>query len=250
MKLISWNVNGLRAVMNKNFMDVVIDEDPDILCLQEIKVQDHQLELNLPQYHIYWNSAKRKGYSGTMTLSKKPALSVSTTIGDPRFDDEGRVLTTEFEDYYLVNVYTPNSKRELERLDERMEFEDLLRGYLLGLNESKPVILCGDLNVAHKEIDLKNPASNQRNAGFTIEERDRFTQLLNAGFVDTFRHFYPDVTDAYTWWSYITRARSRNAGWRIDYFVVSEDFLPHVADAGICASIMGSDHCPVSLLLK
>ena len=250
MKLVSWNVNGLRAVMNKNFMEDVLDIDPDILCLQEIKVQDHQLELDLPQYHIYWNSAKRRGYSGTMTLSKKPALYVSTGIGDSRFDDEGRVLTTEFEDYYLVNVYTPNSKRELERLDERMEFEDLLRGYLVGLNEKKPVILCGDLNVAHKEIDLKNPASNQRSAGFTVEERDRFTQLLETGFIDTFRHFYPDRTEAYTWWSYITRARSRNAGWRIDYFVISEDFLPSIRDAQIYSDIMGSDHCPVALLLK
>lgn len=250
MELVSWNVNGLRAVMNKNFMEDVLAIDPDILCLQEIKVQDHQIELDLPQYHIYWNSAKRKGYSGTMTLSKKAALHVSTGIGDPRFDDEGRVLTTEFEDFYLVNVYTPNSKRELERLDERMEFEDMLRGYLLGLNEKKAVILCGDLNVAHKEIDLKNPASNQRSAGFTIEERDRFTRLLDAGFIDTFRHFYPDRTEAYTWWSYITRARSRNAGWRIDYFVISEDFLPAIQDAKIYADIMGSDHCPVALLLK
>lgn len=250
MKLISWNVNGLRAVMNKNFMDVVMEESPDLLCLQEIKVQDHQLELDLPEYHIYWNSAQRKGYSGTMTLSKVPALHVSTKMGDPRFDDEGRVLTTEFEDYYVVNVYTPNSKRELERLDERMEFEDLLRAYLLELNKKKPVILCGDLNVAHKPMDLKNPGSNQRSAGFTQEERDKFSLLLDAGFIDTFRHFYPDRTDAYTWWSYVTRARSRNAGWRIDYFVISKDFLPRIEDAQIHDQIMGSDHCPVSLTIN
>jgi exodeoxyribonuclease-3 len=184
-----------------------------------------------------------------MTLSKIPALSVRTEMGDERFDHEGRVLTTEFEDYFIVNVYTPNSKRELQRLDERMEFEDLLREYLSKLREEKPVILCGDLNVAHRPIDLNNPDNNRRSAGFTNEERERFDFLLEAGFIDTFRHFYPDTQDAYSWWSYITRARSRNAGWRIDYFVVSEEFLPRIKDAGILSEVLGSDHCPVSLHL-
>ncbi|NLY35811.1 MAG: exodeoxyribonuclease III [Tissierellia bacterium] len=249
MKLISWNVNGLRAVLNKNFLEFIEEENPDVLCLQEIKAQEDQLDLDLPGYHVYWNSAQRKGYSGTMTLSKIPALSVRTEMGDERFDHEGRVLTTEFEDYFIVNVYTPNSKRELQRLDERMEFEDLLREYLSKLREEKPVILCGDLNVAHRPIDLNNPDNNRRSAGFTNEERERFDFLLEAGFIDTFRHFYPDTQDAYSWWSYITRARSRNAGWRIDYFVVSEEFLPRIKDAGILSEVLGSDHCPVSLHL-
>lgn len=249
MKLVSWNVNGLRAVLNKSFVAFIEEVDPDILCLQEIKAQEDQLDLEFPAYHIYWNSARRKGYSGTMTLSKEPALSVQRGLGDERFDEEGRVLTTEFADYYIVNVYTPNSKRELERLDERMEFEDLLRRFLLSLKQEKPVILCGDLNVAHQPIDLKNPESNQRSAGFTQEERERFSHLLKAGFVDTFRHFYPEMQDAYTWWSYITRARNRNVGWRIDYFVVSDDFIHRVKDAGILSEVLGSDHCPVSLHL-
>lgn len=250
MKLISWNVNGLRAVMNKGFMKYIDQEDPDIICLQEIKLAKGQLEVDLPQYHEYYNYADRRGYSGTAVFTKKEPLSHSYGIGIEEHDKEGRVITLEYEDFYLVTCYTPNSKRGLLRLDYRQVWEDAFREYLLELNKTKPVILCGDLNVAHKEIDLANPKSNRRNAGFTDEERQKFTELLDAGFIDTFRYFYPDIPDMYTWWSYITKARERNVGWRIDYFVVSKDFEDRLLDASIHMEQEGSDHCPVVLYLK
>lgn len=246
MKLISWNVNGLRAVMNKGFMDYVNQENPDILCLQEIKMSEGQLKLDLPEYFEYYNYAEKKGYSGTAIFTKEKPLSESYGIGIEEHDKEGRVITLEFEDFYMVTCYTPNSKRGLLRLDYRQKWEDDFREYLLNLNKTKPVILCGDLNVAHKEIDLANPKSNRKNAGFTDEERNKFTELLNAGFIDTYRYFYPDITDMYTWWSYITKARERNIGWRIDYFVVSKDFEDRLLDASIHMEQLGSDHCPVS----
>ena len=250
MKLISWNVNGLRAVMNKGFMDYVNQENPDILCLQEIKMSEGQLKLDLPEYFEYYNYAEKKGYSGTAIFTKEKPLSESYGIGIEEHDKEGRVITLEFENFYMVTCYTPNSKRGLLRLDYRQKWEDDFREYLLNLNKTKPVILCGDLNVAHKEIDLANPKSNRRNAGFTDEERNKFTELLNAGFIDTYRYFYPDITDMYTWWSYITKARDRNIGWRIDYFVVSKDFEDRLLDASIHMEQLGSDHCPVVLYLK
>lgn len=250
MKLISWNVNGLRAVINKGFMEYIDQEDPDIICLQEIKLAKGQLEVDLPQYHEYYNYADRRGYSGTAIFTKKEPLSHSYGIGIEEHDKEGRVITLEYEDFYLVTCYTPNSKRGLLRLDYRQVWEDAFREYLLELNKTKPVILCGDLNVAHKEIDLANPKSNRRNAGFTDEERQKFTELLDAGFIDTFRYFYPDIPDMYTWWSYITKARERNVGWRIDYFVVSKDFEDRLLDASIHMEQEGSDHCPVVLYLK
>ncbi|HHX04177.1 MAG TPA: exodeoxyribonuclease III [Tissierellia bacterium] len=249
MKLHSWNVNGLRAAIKKGFFDYLRDEDPDILCLQEIKALPEQVEHSFDGYHIFWNSAQRKGYSGTMTLTKKEPISVRRGIGVEVFDIEGRVLTLEFEDFFLVNIYTPNAKRGLERLDERMVFEEELKSFLASLADVKHVIVCGDLNVAHKEIDLKNPEANRRNAGFTDEEREKFTLLLESGFIDTFRHFYPDATDVYSWWSQITRARSRNAGWRIDYFLVSDGMKEMIKDARVRMEIMGSDHCPVELEL-
>lgn len=250
MRLISWNVNGLRAIIRKGAWQFLDDSDADIICLQEIKSHEEQvIDHHFGDYHVFWNSAERKGYSGTLTMTKQKPLSVSNTMGDPRFDSEGRVLTTEFEDFYLVNIYTPNSKSKLERLDERMEFEDLLRDYVLKLNETKGVIICGDLNVAHTEIDLKNPDSNRRSAGFTDEERSKLSELLGTGFIDTFRHFYPDATERYTWWSPITRARDRNAGWRIDYFLTSPDMKSRLKDALIMDEVMGSDHCPVELHL-
>lgn len=247
MLLISWNVNGLRAVINKGALRFLDDSDADIICLQEIKSNKEQVEHDFGDYHVYWNSAKRKGYSGTLTMTKREPLSVSYGIGIPVFDDEGRILTTEFEDFYLVNIYSPNSKNGLLRLEERMLFEEALRDYLGRLNEHKGVLVCGDLNVAHKEIDLKNPASNHKSAGFSDEEREKFSILLESGYVDTFRHFYPDQTEAYTWWSAITRARERNAGWRIDYFLASENMRPRLKNAAILSEIMGSDHCPVTL---
>ncbi|MFM1541376.1 exodeoxyribonuclease III [Helcococcus ovis] len=250
MKLISWNVNGLRAVMNKGFMDYVNQENPDILCLQEIKMSEGKLKLDLPEYFEYYNYAEKKGYSGTAIFTKEKPLSESYGIGIEEHDKEGRVITLEFEDFYMVTCYTPNSKRGLLRLDYRQKWEDDFREYLLNLNKTKPVILCGDLNVAHKEIDLANPKSNRKNAGFTDEERNKFTELLNAGFIDTYRYFYPDITDMYTWWSYITKARERNIGWRIDYFVVSKDFEDRLLDASIHMEQLGSDHCPVVLYLK
>lgn len=251
MKLISWNVNGLRAIIRKGAWQFLDESDADFICLQEIKSQAEQLiEHEFGDYHVFWNSAERKGYSGTLTMSKQEPISVSLDMGAEVFDREGRVLTTEYEDFFLVNVYTPNSKSGLERLNERMEFEDLFRDYLLKLNQSKGVIVCGDLNVAHQEIDLKNPATNRRSAGFTDEERNKLTVLLETGFIDSFRHFYPDATERYTWWSPITRARERNAGWRIDYFLVSPDMKHRLKDALILDEVMGSDHCPVVLEIE
>lgn len=250
MKLISWNVNGLRAVMNKSFMEYVDHEDPDVICLQEIKMSEGQLEVELPDYHEYYNYADRKGYSGTAIFTKVEPLTYSYGIGIEEHDKEGRVITLEFEDFYLVTCYTPNSKRGLLRLDYRQKWEDDFRSYLLELNKTKPVVLCGDLNVAHKEIDIANPSANRRNAGFTDEERQKFTDLLDAGFIDTYRYFYPDIPEMYTWWSYITKARERNVGWRIDYFVVSKDFEDNILDASIHMEQEGSDHCPVVLYLK
>lgn len=250
MKIISWNVNGLRAVMNKGFMEYVNQEDPDILCLQEIKLSEGQLALDLENYYEYYNYAEKKGYSGTAIFSKTEPLNVTYGIGIEDHDKEGRVITAEYDDFFLVTCYTPNSKRGLLRLDYRQVWEDAFRDYLVTLNKTKPVILCGDLNVAHKEIDLANPQSNRKNAGFTDEERAKFQELLDAGFIDTFRYFYPDIPDMYTWWSYITKARERNVGWRIDYFVVSKDFENQLLDASIHMEQMGSDHCPVVLYTK
>jgi len=249
-KLISWNVNGLRACMNKGFLDYFKKVEADIFCIQESKVQAGQIELELDGYRQYWNYAEKKGYSGTAVFTRIEPFSVQNGIGIDEHDKEGRVITLEFDSYYLVNVYTPNAKKELERLDYRMKWEDDFRNYLVGLKNKKPVIVCGDMNVAHKEIDLKNPASNRRSAGFTDEERAKFTQLLEAGFIDTFRYFYPDKKDAYTWWSYMFNARARNAGWRIDYFCVSENLKESLVSASIHDDVLGSDHCPVELQIK
>ena len=250
MKLISWNVNGLRACLGKGFMDFFRSVDADVICLQETKLQPDQISLDLPGYQQFWNSAVKKGYSGTAVFTRVPPLSVSYGIGSSAHDDEGRAITVEFADFYLVTCYTPNAQRGLARLDFRMEWEDELRTYLKGLEGKKPVILCGDLNVAHQEIDLKNPGPNRGNAGFSDEERSKMTQLLNAGFVDTYRYFYPDTTGAYTWWSYMYHARENNAGWRIDYFITSEFLTPRLVDSKIHANVMGSDHCPVELELN
>ncbi len=250
MRYISWNVNGLRAALRKGFMDSFNELDADIFCLQETKMHPHQAEVDLPGYCKYWNSAVKKGYSGTAMFSRHEPLTVMNGIGIEEHDQEGRVITAEFDDYYLVTCYTPNSQRELARLDYRMEWEDAFRAFLLDLDAKKPVILCGDLNVAHKEIDLKNPKTNRRNAGFTDEEREKMTELLAAGFTDTFRHLYPDVEDAYTWWSYFAKSRERNVGWRIDYFLVSDRLTPQIVEAKIHPDIMGSDHCPVELELR
>ena len=250
MRLISWNVNGLRACMGKGFLDFFHSINADVVCLQETKLQPDQIQLELPGYQQYWNSALKKGYSGTAVFTRIPPLSVSYGIGSSAHDDEGRAITIEFEDFYLVTCYTPNAQRGLARLDFRMEWEDELRTYLKGLEARKPVVLCGDLNVAHNEIDLKNPGPNRGNAGFSDEERAKMTELLNAGFVDTFRYFYPDTTGAYTWWSYMYHARENNAGWRIDYFIASEALKPRLVDSKIHAHVMGSDHCPVELELN
>ena len=250
MKLISWNVNGLRAIINKGFADSVLALDADVICLQETKLQAGQTDLVLPGYESYWNYAEKKGYSGTAIFTRVAPLSVKNGIGIPEHDTEGRVITMEFEDFYLVCCYTPNAQQELARLSYRMTWEDAFRAYLCELDKVKPVILCGDLNVAHQEIDLKNPKTNHHSAGFSDEERAQFSNLLAAGFIDSFRHFYPDVTGAYSWWSYIGGARSRNAGWRIDYFVVSNQLKDEMLDAKIHQQIMGSDHCPVELILK
>ncbi|BCJ96785.1 exodeoxyribonuclease III [Anaerocolumna cellulosilytica] len=247
MKLISWNVNGLRACITKGFEDFFKQADADIFCIQETKMQQEQAEIAFDGYTQYWNSAVKKGYSGTAVFSKKEPLSVAYDLGLDKHNDEGRTITLEFEDFYLVTVYTPNSKRELARLDYRMEWEDDFREYLLKLDKLKPVILCGDLNVAHTEIDLKNPKTNTKNAGFTKEERAKMTELLGNGFVDTFRYLYPEVTEAYTWWSYMFKAREKNAGWRIDYFVVSECLKDKIQDSLIHKDTLGSDHCPVEL---
>lgn len=248
MKAISWNVNGLRAVYKKGFIDIFNELDADFFALQEIKMQEGQLDLDLPGYHQFYNYAERKGYSGTAIFTKKEPINVFNGMGIEEHDNEGRVITLEMDDFYFITCYTPNSKSKLERLSYREEWEDDFRGFLNNLRKKKPVVLCGDLNVAHKEIDLKNPDTNRRSAGFTDEERAKFTELLNAGYIDTFRKFYPDKTDAYTWWSPITKARDRNVGWRIDYFVVSECFEERLKDAEILADIYGSDHCPVSLI--
>ena len=250
MKLISWNVNGLRACLKKGFMESFGALGADIFALQETKMQPGQAILELSGYQQYWNSAEKKGYSGTAVFTRIPPLSVSYGLGIEEHDHEGRVIALEFPEYYFVTVYTPNSKRALERLEYRMVWEDAFREYLLELDKKKPVIVCGDLNVAHEEIDLKNPKTNHRNAGFTDEERSKFTQLLQAGFSDTFRKLYPDRAGIYTWWSYLRKARETNAGWRIDYFVVSDRLMEKVEDATIHNEIFGSDHCPVGLLLK
>ena len=249
MKLISWNVNGLRACLTKGFLDFVKDSDADIICLQETKLQPEQVDFELPGYEMYWNSADKKGYSGTAILTKRPPLSVIYDHGEDIHRHEGRVITAEFEEFYLVCCYTPNSQDELKRLPYRMQWEDDFRAYLQELDGKKPVILCGDLNVAHTEIDLKNPKTNRRNAGFSDEERAKMTELLAAGFTDTFRYFYPDRTEIYSWWSYRFQARQKNAGWRIDYFIASDRLQPKLKDAAIHTEILGSDHCPVSLEL-
>ena len=250
MKLISWNVNGLRACVKKGFLEYMVQEDPDAICLQEIKMKEGQLELDLPDYYEYYNYAEKAGYSGTAIFTKKKPISERYGLGIEKHDKEGRVITLEFEGYFLVTVYTPNSKRGLERLEYRQVWEDDFRKYLLELNKIKPVIVCGDLNVAHKEIDLKNPATNRKNAGFTDEERAKMTELLDSGFIDTFRHFYPNKEDAYSWWSYFAKSRERNIGWRIDYFLVSHDFKNNILDAEIHHEQMGSDHCPVVLRIR
>ena len=250
MKFISWNVNGLRACLKKGFIESFLALDADIFALQETKMQPGQAILELSGYKQYWNSAEKKGYSGTAIFTRRDPLSVSYDIGIPEHDHEGRVITLEFPEYYFITVYTPNSRRALERLGYRMEWEDAFRGYLMGLDEKKPVIFCGDLNVAHEEIDLKNPKTNHRNAGFTDEERGKFSDLLAAGFSDTFRSLYQDRGGIYTWWSYLRKARETNAGWRIDYFVVSNRLMDEVEEATIHNEIYGSDHCPVGLHLK
>ncbi len=247
MRFVSWNVNGIRACLGKGFMDYFNSVDADIFCLQETKVQHGQVELALDGYEQYWNYAVKKGYSGTAIFSKQKPLSVVEGIGIDEHDNEGRVLTAEYEKFYLVNVYTPNSQRGLARLEYRMQWEDDFRQYLLNINSKKPVILCGDLNVAHNEIDLKNPSTNKQNPGFSDEEREKMTVLLQSGFTDSFRHLYPDKTDAYTWWSYMFKSRERNVGWRIDYFIVANNINKKITEAGIHPDILGSDHCPVFL---
>ena len=249
MKLISWNVNGIRACVNKGFKDFFEEIDADIFCIQETKCQPDQIELEFNGYYAYWNSAEKKGYSGSAIFTKKEPINVTYGIGIEEHDKEGRVITLEFQNFYIVNIYTPNAKRGLERLEYRQIWEDEIRKYLLKLNETKSVIMCGDLNVAHEEIDLKNPKSNRGNAGFTDEEREKMTQLLHSGFVDSFRYLYPNKTDAYSWWSYMGKAREKNIGWRIDYFIVSQDIKTKIEEAIIYPEIMGSDHCPVGLVM-
>ena len=249
MKFISWNVNGLRAVMGKNFVDVFSSFDADFFCLQETKLQEGQIDLEFPSYNSYWNYAEKKGYSGTAIFTKHQPLNVSYGIGIEEHDKEGRVITLEYDDFYMVNAYIPNSQDGLKRLDYRMKWEDDFRGYLSVLKEKKGVVYCGDMNVAHKDIDLKNPKTNHMNAGFTDQEREKMTELLSSGFIDTFRLFHPEEKDIYSWWSYRFKAREKNTGWRIDYFLVSEDLKDKVLDASIHTEIFGSDHCPVSLTL-
>ena len=248
-KFISWNVNGIRACIGKGFQEFMDSEQADIFCLQETKLQEGQLALDLPGYHQFWNYAEKKGYSGTAIFSKEEPQSCTYGLGIEKHDHEGRVITLEFENYYFITVYTPNSQDELKRLSYRMEWEDDFLRYLKTLEQKKPVIFCGDLNVAHQKIDLKNPKTNRKNAGFTDEERGKFTNLIKAGFVDTFRHFYPDLTDAYSWWSYRFHAREKNAGWRIDYFLASESLKPVLKDAVIYNQVYGSDHAPVGLMI-
>ncbi len=247
MKLISWNVNGLRACVQKGFLDIFKELDADMFCIQESKLQEGQISLELEGYHQYWNYAIKKGYSGTAIFTRREPMSVAYGIGIEEHDQEGRVITLEFAKFYLVTVYTPNSQSELARLDYRMRWEDAFLSYLKGLEEKKPIVFCGDLNVAHKEIDLKNPKTNRKNAGFTDEERGKFSTLLGQGFIDTYRYFYPDQEGIYSWWSYRFQARKKNAGWRIDYFCVSESLKEKLVDAKIHTEIMGSDHCPVEL---
>lgn len=250
LKFISWNVNGLRAVAGKGFADIFRDLDADFFCLQETKLQEGQLDIAFDGYTSYWNYAEKKGYSGTAIFTRHTPLSVNYGIGIADHDLEGRVITLEMQDFYLVTVYTPNSQDGLKRLDYRMNWEEDFRDYLLRLDQTKPVILCGDLNVAHQEIDLRNPKTNRKNPGFTDQEREKFTALLNSGFIDTFRHLHPDTTDAYSWWSYRFQARAKNAGWRIDYFVTSQRLAQSINDASILSDIMGSDHCPVQLIIE
>ena len=247
MKLISWNVNGLRACVQKGFLDIFKELNADMFCIQESKLQEGQISLELEGYHQYWNYAIKKGYSGTAIFTRREPMSVAYGIGIEEHDQEGRVITLEFAEFYLVTVYTPNSQSELARLDYRMRWEDAFLSYLKGLEEKKPIVFCGDLNVAHKEIDLKNPKTNRKNAGFTDEERGKFSTLLGQGFIDTYRYFYPDQEGIYSWWSYRFQARKKNAGWRIDYFCVSESPKEKLVDAKIHTEIMGSDHCPVEL---
>ena len=247
MKFVSWNVNGLRACVGKNFIEDFNRLDADIFCIQETKLQEGQIDLELPGYHQYWNYAEKKGYSGTAIFTKREPISVSYGMGIEEHDKEGRMITLEYEDFYFITVYTPNSQNELARLSYRMTWEDDFRAYVNKLDKIKPVIFCGDLNVAHKEIDLKNPKTNHQNAGFTDEERGKMTELLDAGFIDTFRYFYPDKAEIYSWWSYRFKAREKNAGWRIDYFITSERIKDRLTDAKIHTDIMGSDHCPVEL---
>lgn len=250
MKLISWNVNGLRACVQKGFMDFFEEIDADIFCIQESKLQEGQIDLSMPGYHQYWNYAEKKGYSGTAIFTKKEPVSVSYGIGIPEHDTEGRVITLEYEDFYIITCYTPNSQNELARLSYRMKWEEDFLSYIKKLDAIKPVIFCGDLNVAHEEIDIKNPKTNRRNAGFTDEEREKLTILLNNGFTDTFRHFYPDAEGIYSWWSYRFKAREKNAGWRIDYFITSSRLDDKLIDAKIHTGIFGSDHCPVELTIE
>ncbi|MBR4886020.1 MAG: exodeoxyribonuclease III [Muribaculaceae bacterium] len=250
LKFISWNVNGLRAVAGKGFADIFRDLDADFFCLQETKLQEGQLDIAFDGYTSYWNYAEKKGYSGTAIFTRHTPLSVSYGIGIADHDLEGRVITLEMQDFYLVTVYTPNSQDGLKRLDYRMNWEDDFRDYLLRLDQAKPVIICGDLNVAHQEIDLRNPKTNRKNPGFTDQEREKFTALLDSGFIDTFRHLHPDTTDAYSWWSYRFQARAKNAGWRIDYFVTSQRLAQSINDASILSDVMGSDHCPVQLIIE
>ena len=247
MKMVSWNVNGLRACVTKGFVDIFNEFDADIFCLQETKLQEGQIDLPLEGYYQYWNYAEKKGYSGTAIFTKKEPLAVTNGIGIDEHNTEGRVITLEFDDFFFVTCYTPNSQNELKRLDYRMKWEDDFREYLLSLNEKKPVILCGDLNVAHNEIDLKNPKTNRKNAGFSDEEREKMTTLLNSGFTDSFRYLYPDKEGIYSWWSYRFNARKNNAGWRIDYFITSDSIKDKIIDSKIHTNIMGSDHCPVEL---
>jgi len=250
MKMVSWNVNGLRACMNKGFQDYFTEVSADIFCIQETKLQEGQIDIAIgSEYYQYWNYAEKKGYSGTAVFTKIQPLSVRYGLEED-YEPEGRTLTLEFNQFYLINVYTPNARRDLSRLDYRLEWEDRFRAYLVQLDAKKPVIVCGDLNVAHQEIDLRNAKSNRNNSGFTPEEREKMTTLLAAGFIDTFRHFYPDKTDAYTWWSYMAKVRERNIGWRIDYFLASSRLAPSLVDAQIDAQVMGSDHCPIILQLS
>ena len=249
-KFISWNVNGLRACVQKGFMDYFKEADADIFCVQETKLQEGQIDLDAPGYHAYWNYADKKGYSGVALFTKREPLAVTYGFGADEHNREGRVITAEFEDYYFVTCYTPNSQNELKRLDYRVRWEEDFREYLVELDKKKPVILCGDLNVAHEEIDLKNPKTNRRNAGFTDEEREQMTLLLDSGFIDTFRYFYPEAEGEYSWWSYRFKAREKNAGWRIDYFIVSRSLEPRLKSAAIHQEIMGSDHCPVELVIE